>query len=644
MFLFFRSRKQVFRIVLAIVIAPVIITMVVTLIPGVGGSSSGSGLDLVLAEVGGAEITARDASARLDEDIQQRRLPAVAIPLIAPQVVQNLVTDEVLLLEAERLGLHVTEQELAEHLRSQLAPILYPEGRFVGNDLYAAFVRDRFKKSIPDFETLIRRDLALTKLRRFITDGVTVSQQQVEAEFRRRNEKARIQYVSVSPASLAASITPAQAEIEEHFKKNRAAYTLPERRSFKYMVIDHAATAAAVSIPAADLQRYYGENRDRFRVQDRVRATHILLKTTDKKDDEIKKIEAKAQDLLQQVRAGKDFAALAKEHSEDTASAAKGGEVGWITRGQTVPEFEQKAFSMKAGEISDLVKTQYGFHVLKVLEREEARLKTLAEVEPAIRQELARDRGEAERARLGERARAAALKHGANLEAAAKEVALPVFTAAGIERGKPLPEIGSEPALSDSLFAATKGVVVGPIQTAAKTVIAVVAETAPSRQAELGEVADRVRADVATAKSRQLAEERARQLADKAKAAGGDLAKVAKELKLEAKTSETFTRDGSIPGLGSASALREAFTAPAGQVLGPATSGADHIVYKVTERIPADAAASVDEQKFIRESMVSNRQNEIFEIFKEELRERLKREGKVKIHQDRLERFVSSRR
>ncbi len=642
MFHLFRSRKQVVRIFLGAIVGVFVISLVVTLIPGFG-SSSGAGGDVVLAEVSGVDITARQAQRQLEEDMQQRRWPAVAFSLMAPQVVQSMITDQLLLAEAERLGLSVSKEELADLLLTQL-PFLFPEGKFVGPDMYAAFVRDRFKKTIPDFEALIQKDLAINKLRRLVTDNVTVSQQEVEQEFKRRNEKARVQYVSVSPGSLVASITPSQAEVEEHFQKNRTTYMLPERRSFKYMVVDQAQAAAAVEIKPGEVERYYNENRDRFRVQDRARVTHILLKTTDKKEDEIKKIEAKAQEVLKQIRAGKDFAALAKEHSEDTASAQKGGEIGWITRGQTVPEFEEKAFSMKPGEITDVIKTQYGLHIIKLLERQQARLKPLSEVEAAVREELARDRRELERSKLADRARSAAFKHGVNLEAAGREVGLPVYTATLVERGKPIPEIGAEPALMDSLFTAGKGVVVGPVQTATKTVVAVVTETAPPRQAELADVIDRVKSEVATAKSRRAAETRARELFEKAKASGGDLEKAAKAMKLEVKTSEPFTRDGSVPGLGAAATLRDAFDAEAGQLLGPVAAGADYVVYKALERIPADSATPAEEQNFIRESLRGNRQNEAFEIFKEELRERMKKQGKIKIHQDRLERFASSRR
>ncbi len=640
MFHLFRSRKRAFRIMLAVVVAPVIITMVITLIPGLG-STRPSADDTVLAEVGSETVTLRETQAEFRDYIQQQRVPPGAYGFVAPKIVNDLITDKAMLQEAERLGLDVTEPELADLLRTNL-PFLFQGGSFLGKDQYAAFIQERFQKSIPEFEAAIRKDLALTKLRRLVTDGVSVSDQEVEQEWRRRNEKARIEFVAVSSGVFAPQASLSPAEVEEYFQKNKSAYVLPERRSFKYMVIDDAQLASRIQLSQQDLERYYNENQDRYRVQDRVRVTHILLKTTDKKEEEVKQIEARAQDLLKQIRAGKDFAELAKAHSEDPVSAAKGGEVGWITRGQTVPEFEQKAFYMKPGEVSDLVKTQYGLHIIKVLDREQPRVKPFAEVAEAIRKELLKERSDAERARLAERARAAAGKYGQALEKAGAEVGLPVQSVTLVERGAPLPEAGADPGLMDALFSAAKGAIVGPIVSPARTVIAVVTDIAPSRQAELKDVPDKVKADATQAKARQMAEARAREIAEKAKAAGGDLRKAAKEYRLEVKTSDLFTRDGSVPGVGAGITLSEAFTAPLHGIVGPLSQGADQIVYRVLERVLPDASASADEKKKIRESLLGTRQNEAWEVFKDDLRERLKRQGKIKIYQERVDRWAKA--
>ena len=643
MFQLFRSRKRAFRILLGVIVAPVILSMVIFLIPGITGSTTPStGEDTVLAVVGNEEIMLREAQYELQEAERQRRLPPGTSRFVAPQIVQDMITQKALLQEAARLGLDVTEQELADLLRTSF-PMLFPGGNFVGSERYASFIEQRFQRTVPEFEKLLREDLAVTKLRRLVADGVMVPPAEVEQQYRKQNEKARIEFAAVTSTSVESSVSVTPAEIEEYFKKNRTLYPMPERRSLRYIVIDDARVAPKIQITPQELERYYNENRERFRVQDRARLSHVLFKTTDKKEDEIKKIEVKAQEVLKQARAGKDFAELAKANSEDTPTASKGGEIGWVTRGQTVPEFEQKAFSMKSGEISDLVKTQYGYHIIKLLEREGARVKAFSEVEPTIRQELIRERGDIEKSRLAEAARVAANRQGQNLEAAGREVGLPVFTAGLVTRNSVIPEIGPEPAFNDALFGAAKGVVLGPIHMATKSVIAVVTEIAPPRPAELNEVAERVKNEVRVAKAREATAARAQKLLERAKALNGDLRKAAKEFGLEVKSSDLFARQGSIPGLGSASAVSEAFTAPPHSLLGPVPAGADYVVYKIIERVEPDMAGFNAESKTIRNMILGTRQNEVFEVFKDELRERLKKQGKVKIYQDRIDRFVGGR-
>ena len=642
MFQLFRSRTQTVRIFLTVLLGLIALTMVITLIPGTyGDSTSVSGSNLVLAEVGGDEVTVTEANAHFNDYITQQRIPAQAYSFILPKIVDDLVIQKAIMQEAQRFGVGVTEAEMVNHLRTQL-PFLFPEGGFVGKEQYAGYVQERFQKSVPEFESLVRTDLIRIKLVQLVTDGISVSPQEVEQEYQRRNEKARMDYVAVAASALLPSVSSTPAEIEQFFQKNRAAYTRPETRSFRYLVIDDAAVAARVQVSSQEIERYYNQNRERFRVQDRVRVTHILLRTTDKSAEEVKKIETKAQDLLRQVRGGKDFAALAKASSDDTTSAAKGGEVGWITRGQTVPEFEQKAFSMPPGEVSDLVKTQYGLHILKVLEKESARQMPLEEVAPSIRQELGQDRSNSERSRLADMARAAAARHGQDLEAAAKELGLTAQIAANVQRGALVPGLGNEQGLTDAIFSAAKGGVVGPIVATGRSVIAVVTDISPSRQAELAEVAGQVKNDANLAKARQLAEARAKEVFAKAKA--GDLRAAAREFQLEVKSAEPFAHSATITGLGLATSFAAAFTAPAASVQGPVAAGDNYVVYRVGERIGPDAPLSNEERKIIHDTLLGNRQNEAFEVYREELKARLQKQGKLKVFQDRVDRFVKSGR
>src|SRR5262249_54009915 len=147
-----------------------------------------------------------------------------------------------------------------------------------------------------------------------------------------------------------------------YYDSHKAAFQTPEKHSLAIVLIDQA----KIPIPQvtdAQLQKEYTANQDRFKTPERVQARHILVKSDARNDAEKK---AKAEGLLKQIQAGGDFAKLAKDNSDDPGSAAMGGELGFIVRGQTVPEFEKSAFSLQPGQTSGLVKTTYGYHIIQV--------------------------------------------------------------------------------------------------------------------------------------------------------------------------------------------------------------------------------------------------------------------------------------
>ena len=164
------------------------------------------------------------------------------------------------------------------------------------------------------------------------------------------------------------------------FSKNSAKYQVPEKRSARYALLDLAKLRPARKYGDDALRAYYNQHIDEYKVQNRVHAEHILFKTVGKTDAEVAEIRKKAEDVLKQAKTGGNFEDLAKKNSEDDGSKAKGGDLGWIVEGQTVPQFQQAAFSLPKGSVSDLVKTEYGFHIIKVLDQETAHTKSFEEV------------------------------------------------------------------------------------------------------------------------------------------------------------------------------------------------------------------------------------------------------------------------
>ena len=333
----------------------------------------------MIAEIGKDTITLAETQRLIQATIRARQLPVDILPTYIPQMVDQMVTERAMAMEAERLGLQVSDAEMAEAIR-QMVPSLFPDGKFVGKEAYAGMLAQQ-NMTIEQFESDLKRDVMVTRLRDIAMEGTIVTQAEIEAAFRKKNEKVKIEFVRLTADKYKGESQPTAQELQDFYKANSARYMAPEKKNLTVLVADQAKLEAAVNPTDADLQRMYSQNQEAFRTPERVKARHILLKTTGKPASEEAAIKAKGESLLKQIKGGADFAKLAKENSED-GSAANGGDLGdWITHGQMVPEFDKAIFALKPGETSDLVKTQYGYHIVQTLARQDAGVRTFARSE-----------------------------------------------------------------------------------------------------------------------------------------------------------------------------------------------------------------------------------------------------------------------
>src|SRR5436189_2801726 len=391
MFDLFRSRDKAVRIFLTALLSLVALSMVAYLIPGYGGSGGTSAGDNVVAEIGKQKVTVRDVQMAVRAATRNRDLPPAMTAHYIPQMIDQMINEKAMIYQAVRMGLQVTEADTAKAIREQM-PHLFPNGTFVGKEAYAAALAQQ-DMSIAEFEDYMREQILLNRLRSVVLESTVVSKADIEREFRLKNEKATIEYVKFDPQKMQAEVKVSPEEMREYFEKNKASFRIPEKRAMKLVVVDPAKVSESVAVSDAQLLRAYEQNKDRYRTPDRVKARHILLMTTGKPPEEEAKIKAKAEDLLKQVKAGGNFAELAKKNSEDPGSKDKGGDLDWVVKGQTVPEFEKALFELKPNEISGIVKTTYGFHIIQALEKQDAHLKTLDEVRGELTTELKKQMG-----------------------------------------------------------------------------------------------------------------------------------------------------------------------------------------------------------------------------------------------------------
>src|ERR1700690_2441134 len=377
------DRNRWIKITMTVILVVICFSMVITLIPGLMNTSATSSPDSV-ASVGGTAISMVEVQRQLSQLTHGQNIPPMLKGMYTKQVLDQMVFQHSLELEAQRLGIPVTDEEMTERIK-QLLPTALSGDTWL-KDRYAAEIQARTNgaMTVTQFEDFLRNKMLFERFQRLVPDGISLSASEIEQEFRRRNEKVQIQYAAIRSDALAPTIHPSDAELAAYFAKNSAKYQVLEKRSARYALLDLDKLRAHTQVTDDALRAYYTAHIDQYKVENRVHPEHILFKTIGKTDAEIAEIRQKAEDVLKQAKKGANFEELAKKYSEDDATKPKGGDLGWIVEGQTVPEFQQAAFSLPKGSISDLVKTQYGFHIIKVLDHESARTKPFDEVRNTI--------------------------------------------------------------------------------------------------------------------------------------------------------------------------------------------------------------------------------------------------------------------
>ena len=644
MFDLFRSRDKAVRILLGAILTVVALSMVTYLIPGSGTSTSGSAQDNVVAKVGDMNITVTEMQRLLQNALRQGQIPPSMMQLYVNQIIQQVITDRAMLYEAKRQGLQVSDEDINVAVQNQMPPGFFQDGKLVKKAELDQMLA-QMGWTVNDMRADIARQLLVTRLRDIELEGTVVSPAEVEQEYQRRNEKVKVDYVILSPAKYQAESKVDEAAMREYYGKNKGQYNTPAKKSIAYLVFDPVQVENSIPMTDEDLRKEYTMSMEKWRLPERARARHILLKTdlTKKDDDPANlKIKAKAEELLKQVKGGADFAAVAKKNSEDTNSAVNGGELGWVVHGQMVKPFEEAVFKLKPGEISDLVKSQFGYHIVQVEEHEDPHTRSFEEVKPELAIAYRKGQVNSVMQKAADRALADFRRDPAHPEKAAADVNLPLQRADNLAAGDPLPQLGVSPQFEQAIESLKKGEVSQPVVVAGnKIAVALVTDVTPSHPASFEEAQSQIRTTLEGQKQEVVLTQKASDLMAKAKETG-DLKKAAASMGLEVKTSADFDRNGAIEGVGSASTLQEAFSKPMGTLIGPIPAQGNRVIAKVVSHTQADMAAFATQKASIRDEIKSKRARERNTVFEAGLKEKLTEEGKIKIHQDVLGKLIAN--
>src|SRR5271154_6889162 len=484
------DRNRWVKVTMSILLGVICLSMLTYLIPGLANSTFNSSPDSI-ATVGGKDITALEVQQQLSLATRGQTVPEALKGFYAKQVLDQIVFKQALEVEAQRLGIQVTNDELSDRIK-QILPTAW-NGDIWLKDKYTTEVETKIGMPVPQFEEYLRDQMLQEKFHQLVTDAITVTPEEMQREFLRRNEKVQIEFALVNPPDLAPTIQPTDADLTAFYTKHAAQYQVPEKRSARYALLDINRLRGTAQASDAALRAYYDAHIDDYKVENRAHVEHILLRTIGKTDAEIAEIRQKAEAVLKQAKSGANFEELAKKFSEDDATKPKGGDLGWIIEGQTVPEFQQAAFTLPKGSVSDLVKTQYGFHIIKVLDHENAHTKPFDEVRNTIQPIVIEEQVAAQANKTsGDMATAVRQSNHQPLEDLAKKFNLEIGESAPAAMTDPVSAFGNSADLRSSLFQLRTGELSQPIQTSQGYAIITPKDVVPAHQGTLAEVRDRV--------------------------------------------------------------------------------------------------------------------------------------------------------
>ena len=552
---------------------------------------------------------------------------------IEQQILQQMVDERAALAEAERLNIQVSDEEVRQRILSM--PAFQENGAFIGDQRYQQLLRmQRPPMSAAEFEDNVRRQLVVDKLRGSLTDWMTVADKELEQEYRRRNDKVKLAVVSFTADTFRGQVQVSDAEVASYFESHKADFKIPEKRKIRYALVDIDAMRAKVNVAPADVERAYNNNIEQYSTPEQVRASHILLKTEGKDDAAVK---AKAADILKQAKGGADFAELAKKYSEDEGSAKNGGDLDYFGRGRMVPEFDQAVFAMEPGQISDLVKTQYGYHIIKLVDKKNATTRPLQDVRQQIVDQLAYEKAQAQATDLAESLGKQITKP-ADLDRVAKANGLAVQESGFFARDEPILGLGPSPEAANKAFDMKQGEVAGPLRASRGFVFETLVAKQDPYVPKIDEVKERVRDEVVKHKARELATTKAAEIAAKLKSAS-DFEKAAKAAGVEAKTTDLVARDAPLPDLGVAPAVEDkAFSMSVGAVSDPIATDTGTAVIKVLDKKEVTPDEWKSAKDSFRDQLLTDRRNRFFASYMVKAKQKMK----IEVNRDSLQKAIGT--
>jgi peptidyl-prolyl cis-trans isomerase D len=636
--------NRIIKAVFVVIIVAAIGAMTVALVPGIFSNDTSTSNDAgVYATVrtpgflgrltaDSTSIKTVDVQQDAERQMQQQQMPDFYLQFIMSRAGKMRVERAVLQHEADKLGLEVSKDDLVRFLQTgPYAEYFFPGGKFIGQDQYTNFVEAEFRIPVTQFETEVRGDLELQRLQSLVTGGVTVSDNAVRADYLQSGTKVKFDYAVISAADIKATINPTDADLEAFFKASaqRYANAVPETRKIAFMSFDNSnLPGGPAQVSDEDVQNYYVSHKDQYATPEQVKTRHILItvpKGADAKTDAAAK--AKAADILKQVKAGGNFAELAKKNSDDPGSKDTGGELPMMATKQLDPAYGSAAMLLSPGQTSPLVRSSFGYHIIQTEAKQPAGVKPLAEVKATILAQL-----------QTQKSAAAAQAYAAELAAEAKKTGLDKTAAAHglhVTTSDYQPKTGIIPSLADSTallsaaFDAAKGADPQAVSTGDSYAIYQVLDVKPAHAPDFATWKSHVLDDYRAEKTPELLNAQLIKLSDRAKALN-DLHNAAAEMKLTVKSSDLVGREGQVTDIGALTgAASVVFTLPKGGISGPINEGVNGAVLQLTDKQEPTADEIAKNFDATKETLLNAKRQEAFSVFLGSLMDRYEKAGAI---------------
>jgi len=577
--------------------------------------------------------TYENLKASYREAYKERLTPEMLQALnLKQQTVDQLVNSTLMRQEALRVGFTVDDDELRDSIRNIS---VFQEGSQFDQTRYQRILTAA-RITIGEFEEGQRNDLLRKKLERFVSAAVSATTDEALELFRFNHERLNLAFIKIPSTDLLSAVTVEKKDSEDYYKTHNESFRQPERIRFAYLAYPAGHFESKVQVTPQDEETFYNDHKtDRFTTPAEVHARHILFSYPDNSSAEDKvKLRETATSVLTRARGGEDFAALATTYSQDTGTAPKGGDLGFFPRGRMVKPFEEAAFNLSAGAISDLVESQFGLHIIKAEEVHAERERPLDEVRTEIRQELIRERAR-DLARDHATQDHGKIQTGATLAEVAQSVGLTIVESPLVSRDESLPDLGRQPELTNAAFSLAINQVSEPVQAGEAWYLVSLRERVESKIPDFAQIADDVEKRIRGEKAEQLAKTKADALLTQAKEKK-DLTAVAIAAKLEVEDSGLFSRQGSyIPKIGNLPDLKkEAFRLTPESPFPSQTylwSGTAFVVM-LKEKLPANTTDFEKKKEELRDELQKRKQATVLEDFVNTL----KKQATITLNQEAL--------